>query len=81
MEIGLDIAHDVAILVLLKFGLVETLKCKFWTSQLNVEMSHPSNCSVFVHNSSFGSLMSNPISQKLSVWTIRTILVFGENGF
>ena len=39
----------------------------------------PLQKTVFVHNSFFWSLISNPISQKLFLWTIQTILVFGKN--
>ena len=63
----------------INFGLVETLKSPPWTSKLNFEISHPSKKTVFVHNSFFWSPISNPISQKLFLWTIRTILVFGKN--
>ena len=34
---------------------------------------------VFVENSIFGSLICRDISQKCSVWTIRTVLVFGKH--
>ena len=49
------------------------LKTEFW-------ISHPSKSLPWAHNSLFGSLISNPISQKLFLWTIRTILVFGKHG-
>ena len=63
----------------INFGIVETLKSPPWASKLNSGIFHPSKNSVFVHNSFCWSLISNPISQKLFLWTIRTILVFGKN--
>ena len=62
----------------INFGFIKTLRTPPWASKLNFEISHPSKISVLVHNSFLGSLISNPISQKLFIWTIRTSLVFGK---
>ena len=79
----------------MKFGLEwfrngpEYFQNQFWscrnpqksTLDLKTEFRNfpPLQKTVFVHKSFFWSLISNPISQKLFLWTIRTILVFGKN--
>ena len=67
------------IFIKINFGFIKTLRTPPWASKLNFENSHPSKNSVFVHNSFFWPQISNPIPQKLFVWTIRTILVVDQN--